>query len=184
MLTIDNPVRIGHQANSIYHGDNPEWIIVYANVRSEDLVDVSNIEVFDNLLDAADPNGEHHHIEGFGGAFGQIDYLIVDPEHAPTMALARETLERLDDYPVLDEEHWGNLEYEQAYEWVTSELERRWAWFDRSNEFIELVAGEYLNLHNYGSEAPTEWDHPHDRKVLADAIRNARKHQRGQVVTY
>jgi hypothetical protein len=47
-------------------------------------------------------------------AVGWCDYLLVNPECKDAVALADKILDKLDDYPVVNEEHWSNLETEEA----------------------------------------------------------------------
>lgn len=98
--------------SSAYWGDRGNWLIVLAVHRDSDCLTRSNFEVATKMLEA-----EGCAIERFNHwAVGWIDYLIINPECKDLVAIAERIRERIDDYPVLDEFHYSNLEQQEAQE--------------------------------------------------------------------
>lgn len=46
-------------------------------------------------------------------ACGWVETILIPQENTKALAIAQEILDKLDDYPVLDEEHYFQLEYEE-----------------------------------------------------------------------
>jgi hypothetical protein len=72
-------------------------------------------------------------------AVGWVDTLRVDPKEASpaTLAALEAELARLDDYPVLDEEHLSGLEWNEAHEfWAQMSVKERVYWCQRARESV------------------------------------------------
>ena len=54
-------------------------------------------------------------------ACGWIDWIAIHPSNKAAMKLADEMLCGLDNYPVLDEDHWSELETNEIEEWWSKE---------------------------------------------------------------
>lgn len=93
-----------------YWGERGEWLIAYAIHRESDALDRSNFVCIQKLLPAHSWEIERasHCLVGW------VDYLIIDPANADAVAIAENAKNRLEDYPVLNEEHFSGLEMEDA----------------------------------------------------------------------
>jgi len=158
-----------HGQPSSYSGERGDFLVAAAVHRDSDTLACSNWQV---LLDRLGGESETIVVERFfHWAVGWIDYLLVDPADTERVSIAEKSRESLNDYPVLDEEHFSNLEYEKFYEYAASELkdlgpdwaERLHAEMEKCNggpgddsaesEMIEAVRASY----GVGDE-PESWE--------------------------
>lgn len=95
--------------------DRQNWRVLISRNRDSDILGESNWHTVVKLIEAADPDGEHHETHSFGHwACGWIEILIIDPDHDAAMAVAGEIVCALAGYPVLDEEDYSEREAEEA----------------------------------------------------------------------
>lgn len=133
---------------SCYYGEHDGWYIVAAVHRDSDALDRSNLQV---LL--ADLGGESESviIERAGHwAVGWIDYLIVNPHAKDKLRIAIAASKRLEDYPVLDDEHFSALEYEEFMELAEAELKEY-------GEDWYTVFQAVVDTHGYESDESSQW---------------------------
>ena len=79
--------------------------------RDSDALDVANHESLIARLEAVDPDGAHHEVMHCGHwAVGWIDHVIVDVSHAGVMGVLATAMGDLEDYPILDEMHYSEVE--------------------------------------------------------------------------
>lgn len=104
-----------------YSGDRVGWHLALSVHRDSEALDRSNWEVIteeilaipdegdpeDELADAAIERMSHW-------AVGWIDYLVVRP-HSTAEKRAIEWKQKLDDYPVADEEHYSQIEWNEEW---------------------------------------------------------------------
>jgi hypothetical protein len=110
-------IREAFSRDSAYWGASQEWYVVAAVNRDSDTLDESNFSVLRARL------GESAKIERANHwACGWVDYLIISPNDRRALRIAIEANKACEDYPVLDEEHFSNLEYEKFWEYAASEL--------------------------------------------------------------
>ena len=109
--------------DSAYWGDRGNWFIVAAVHRDSDALDRSNFSVSEAMLKdnpaSAEWSGEFqpYAIERFNHwAVGWIDYLLIDPECKPLVELGESIQARIENYPVLDESHFSEIESQEANE--------------------------------------------------------------------
>jgi len=99
-------------AHFMYHGDHPDWPITFAVNRDSDPLDRSNFAVAQTKLAALDPHGDTYVVERFNHWLcGWTDNLLVMPE-SPAHQLANLLNAQIDDYPVLDDDHYSQLEWD------------------------------------------------------------------------
>ena len=180
---------IGSRNGLFYYGDREGWYVVAGQNASGDALEESNFRVMaralgiDNVGNPYDgPNGQNADdtaaIESYGGAAGHGQWLLVRPG-SPAEDAAREMLARMEDYPVLDDEDYSELEYQNAHYGVSEELRWRYrnsAWL--TDAARDWIASAYLSEHDYGYEAGTDWDsRRQDRDTLAYAIRDWRQYR-------
>jgi hypothetical protein len=86
--------------------------------RDSDALARSNMAVI--LADLQERFGERVDVARFGHwGVGWIEEIIHDAGHAETVAAVADWRERLEDYPVADEEHWSALELDELTEWCS-----------------------------------------------------------------
>ena len=61
---------------------------------------------------------------------GWIELIMVREGAEALIEVAEDIVDALNEYPVLDEEHWGMLQWEEAVAWwdAASEAEKEWVW--------------------------------------------------------
>ena len=134
-----------------YYGDRGNWYIVLSTHPGADTVTQSNFSVAIQRLAGIRgsnpyPGGNPPDFDGLGVGIptnpidswaietsghwlvGRVETLIVEPG-TKAEGIAREIVEQLEDYPLLDEEHHSNLEFEN-----TKELWASWSISDRIKE--------------------------------------------------
>lgn len=104
-------VRILHCCGNHAHAD---WFIGPVGVhRDSDTLDRANWQTVNDAYDKIDPEGDDHEVLRFGHwAVGWIEEVAYRPG-SQCAALADEFRARLEDYPVLDEHLWSELEMEE-----------------------------------------------------------------------
>lgn len=109
--------------DSAYWGENGDWLVVATLVRDSDCLTRSNFRCMIKLLGGKGIEGgkgsqsinETVAIEEASHwACGWLQYLIINPADLDAVKIAQAALERLSDYPVLDESDWSELETEAA----------------------------------------------------------------------
>lgn len=109
-----------------YWGDHGHWVAVLGQSRDSEAVERSNFRVACAMLAEVDDECYHVDCESHW-AVGWVETLLVDPSNAAALAVAEDIRERLDDYPILDESDWSELETEECNEnwdnWGRSDAE-------------------------------------------------------------
>lgn len=110
-----------HSRDAHYYGDNPDWLIAASVTRESDPLEQSNFASFEAALKAlpavSDWAGEWTPVtteRSSHWAVGWVDYLVIDPACSDAVALAEQMRQRLEDYPVLDEEDLSKREQDEA----------------------------------------------------------------------
>lgn len=109
--------------DSHYRGECGSWLVCATLNRDADCLSRSNYRCFVQALGGKGTEGAKGNEdisdsvaieEASHWACGWIQYLIVDPACLESVKTAEEILERLDNYPVLDDEDFCALEMEEA----------------------------------------------------------------------
>jgi hypothetical protein len=115
------------QTSSAYWGEDSHWLVVATKHRDSDCLTRSNFR----CMVAALAGKENKHAGAKGStalcdtvaieeashwAVGWIQYLVIDPADIEKVKQAEQLLAKLEDYPVLNEEDWSELETEEANE--------------------------------------------------------------------
>ena len=97
--------------------DKQEWLVLpCAHNRDSDCLTESNFYVAEKMLEKIDPEGNDHSNERFGHwANGWFEIIVVRP-NTPAAKEAERIQEKLNDYPVLDEDDFSEREYKAAQE--------------------------------------------------------------------
>lgn len=164
MRTIDQEFKA--VGSSCYFGGRGHWLIAAAIHRDSGALERSNFEVMEKRL-RGDSTIAASEIEAVAierashWAVGWIDYLLVNPESGPAASLAQSMIEAIEDYPVLDEEHFSQLETDEADQiWRDCYRERDRIQYIREHrsqfefrdlaDMIACVRGKYFS--GYASE--------------------------------
>ena len=110
----DDCNKAGHPC--AYWGDHGHWLVVVGRHRESDVLERSNFQVAQERLEKIDPDccvveSETH------WAVGWVEHLLVDPANARAVQEAEAMREAIEEYPILDEDHFSNLEHEEAAEY-------------------------------------------------------------------
>ncbi len=121
-------------------GDYSDLFVLLARTRDSDLLAESNWEVALEKLGGESESVVIHRYSHW--LCGWLEYLCVR-EGTPQYQLAEEMEESLDGYPVLDDEHYSNLESETA--------DRLWkedySWRERVEHIRENLSD--MSFHNF-----------------------------------
>lgn len=95
----------------VYYGDRADWPIAYAVHRDSELIERSNFESMRAAFDEV--NSSDWAIETTSHwAVGHVDYLLVRPDTG-VVAMADEMRARINDYPILDENLYSEMESDE-----------------------------------------------------------------------
>lgn len=135
--------------DSAYYGENPGWLICpnLGTHRDADALTRSNYAVLEQRLRDSDGDEETWHEELSGHwAVGWVTGLAVEPGTAAAQILAAAESD-IEDYPVLDEEHFSALENGEAVEhWDSLTLSSRVDWLKERGESIFAARADYYEL--------------------------------------
>ena len=116
-----------------YYGERGHWYLVLGTRRAADTLTLSNWAVALERLEGVDGWAVEHSSHW---AAGQVSALLIEPD-SEAEPIAREFTEQLEDYPVLDEEHYSDLESEHT--------EQLWGEIPLRTRILEL-AGEGCSI--------------------------------------
>lgn len=128
------------QTSSAYWGDKPDWLVVAFTHRDADCLARSNYRCFiralggkgtEGLKGSQEINDNVAIEEATHWAVGWVQYLIIKPEAKELVAVADKILEGLEDYPLINEQDFSELEMQEANE--------VWANCYRPKERIEYI---------------------------------------------
>lgn len=116
-------MREEHSKSAAYWGEFPDWLIVLARHRDSDVLANSNFECAKKKLKSisksynADTGEEFENViveSSTHWAVGWVEYLIINPNHKGLVESAEDIRERLEDYPILDENDFSEREMNEA----------------------------------------------------------------------
>lgn len=104
-----------------YYGERPDWLVFYGQTRDSEALTRSNFECLTNQLrDMCGEEGEQWAIEHFTHwAVGWIESILINPK-GQAVAWAEHWLSALSNYPVVDDDHLSDLEWDETYEYIQS----------------------------------------------------------------
>lgn len=92
----------------------------FGQSRDSDVLERSNFQVACNrlmTLDSDTPDGEECTVQIVREnhwAVGWVEWIAIHESNAPALDLARELCSKANDYPILDESHFSDLEWSEA----------------------------------------------------------------------
>ena len=99
---------------SFYNGQHGDWIMLYMTTRDSSILDQSNLEYLKKEFGY--PNQDVDIERASCSLFGYRDYFIVNPENTEFVKKAENILKRLEDYPVLSDDLYSEMEYDEFLE--------------------------------------------------------------------
>lgn len=104
-----------------YYGDHPNWFQVIGQSRDSRLLEQSNYHC---ILKALKKISEDDVIEERAShwACGYIDEIIVNPKNKELVKCAEEILNALENYPIIDEDNFSELKYEECVKYWNNML--------------------------------------------------------------
>lgn len=108
------------QHSAVYWGEHGDWLIIAAQTGQSGSIDRSNFQVL--LKDLGGESDTVRVEQAKHWAVGFVDYLIIDPTNHKALRRAIYAHSAVYDYPILDESHFSDLEYNEAYEFAEGEL--------------------------------------------------------------
>lgn len=141
-----------HSHNAMYWGDRGDWYIAYAIHRESPAIDRSNFSCLKSALekwfnDDVFIERSNHCLVGW------IDYLVINPHNKKLIRATINAKKKIDIYPVLNEDHLSNLEYDEFWEYATGELKHFDNWEDvlqgkinECNDSLSIEHGGGVNV--------------------------------------
>lgn len=110
--------------------DRQDWLVCpLIQTRDSGALQQSNFAVALRELGGESETVEVHRFGHWGPGWYEI--ILVAPD-SPAAKIAEEIEECLENYPVLDEEHWSSLEYNRAADyWEHCSVRERMEWCQR-----------------------------------------------------
>ena len=119
-----NTMDEAHAHSAAYWGDHGGWYIVASQHRDSDSLTRSNFRVLAaRLADTTAMTEESSH-----WAVGWVERLIVAPSDRAALRVALTAHRAMDDYPVLDESDWSELQDSEFWQFAKGELGDRDGW--------------------------------------------------------
>tara|TARA_Y100001938_G_scaffold5948_1_gene7433 strand:+ start:384 stop:1229 length:846 start_codon:yes stop_codon:yes gene_type:complete len=101
--------------------DNRDWLVSSIQLnRDSGLIEKSNFETYIKGLTDIEPEGDHWQIHRFGHwACGWFEVVILNPIDSLVLDQALQDQLSLTDYPILNEDHFSNMQLESFNDWVS-----------------------------------------------------------------
>lgn len=124
-----------------YWGERESWLVVIGRSRDSEALEEANFQAMLKLLggesDTIAIERENH------WACGWVEYILLDPTYITGCIIAGKTLHDLEDYPIIDDELFSQIEHDRFWEYAKSELKA----FDGD---WETILDEVLRESSYG----------------------------------
>lgn len=211
-VTLERWRDVRRGAPLFYHGPSDEWYRVMdrADAEASPCIGRANMDAFEAKLraieqrhrdegvthEACDLEDETETIgcytrESFGGAFGRGEWLFVNPACDEAVAAAVNTLRKLADYPVIDEELWSEYELEEQLDSAAEALQQAGlALGDEARDaahYVYRYADEHHHgwLYSYDDEPPPETEEwwPGPRSVFWGYVAYRRSERQREAAT-
>lgn len=120
-------LKLWELPSSYYGAQWPDWYVVLSQHRDSDSLTRSNfmcmLQALGGESDSVKVIRERH------WAVGWIEWLGVHKDDAKALEIADSITHELDGYPVIDEDHWSDLEWNEAHGcWSSMSLRERVQW--------------------------------------------------------
>lgn len=149
--TVDEHFRKDNASGQpcMYYGKKGDWLVVYGQHRDSEQLVRSN---FRSILKALGGESRSVAIERFGHwAVGWVESILVSPGAKKKLERAQEVMEALRDYPVVDEEDYSQMQWDEFMGFAEGELKGYDGW--------EKVLREEMDKSNSGpGDDHAEWE--------------------------
>lgn len=138
-----------------------DWFITYTHHRDSGLLDQSNAAAIERELqpftDSDDPDvvPEHHHHWGVGWIEGWSIRVFRDDQITAAFRAYHELAQRLDNYPVLDDEDFSRRQYEATLDNLADAVWRLKDEYDLPQDWESVVYG-WFSEHNCAAIEDTD----------------------------
>ena len=147
-----------HAQSAAYWGNHGDWLIVASQHRDSDTLTRSNFRVLAARLAGTTATTE----ESCHWAVGWVERLIVARTDRAALRVALAAHKAIDDYPVLDESDWSELEDSEFWTFARGELGDRDGW--------EAAIDDAMAASNSGpGDETAEWDILEAARAALDA---------------
>ncbi len=147
-----------------YWGENDDWLTAVAMHRDSDALERSNFRVISSDLMARFPDDVT--VETFSHwLVGHTEECLVRPD-SPAADAAQAWRDKLDDYPVADEDDFSEEETNESLESAAEFVRSEYRWYPRLVANAETVASYlYANTEDYSKWVTLGgwWPHVHER---------------------
>ncbi len=94
-----------------YFGNHGDWLMAYTSANCSDIVTRANFIALQRALPE-----DSFIVEDFKGPLSGVHggWVLLNPDNTEAVATAERILTKLEDYPVIDDEVWSELEYDEA----------------------------------------------------------------------
>lgn len=128
-MTIEHsfkPIQSSARECFAYMGEREGWLIVAGQSRDSSTLERSNFRSILRLLGGEDDD-RGVSVERFNHwAVGWVESILIRPDAEEMISRAMELTAKLEDYPVVDEDDWSSLEWDEACEtWERASLSER-----------------------------------------------------------
>ena len=134
---------------SYYNGQHGHWIMLYMTTRNSSLLDMSNLEYLKKEFGY--PSQDVDIERASCSLFGYRDYFIVNPGNTEFVKKAENILKRLEGYPVLSDDLYSEMEYDEFLECLDIAEKGLSAEYDGIHELLEKYNAEIHAL-SYDNE--------------------------------
>ena len=129
--------------DSYFGQEWPEYYVFLGQNRDSDSLTRSNFECALTAIggesDTVEIVRERH------WAVGWVEWIAIHESNTVALAKADAVLDKLEDYPVVNEDHWSNLEYEEACDyWERMTVRQRAEYCKRADISIFAARRDYL----------------------------------------
>jgi hypothetical protein len=107
-------IKQEHSNSAAYWGENDSWLIAYAINRDSHALERSNFRIM--LRDLGGESDTVNISRSNHWACGWVEYITLDPSDLAKVKIARANLARIENYPVLNDEDYGQEEQDEAQE--------------------------------------------------------------------
>jgi hypothetical protein len=180
-----------------YWGEHGDWLVAMGQHRDSDILTRCNWKVLVRLLDALEVEDAYVVESESHWAVGWVEHLLINPDCRAAVFIAEAAMKQIEDYPILDEDAWSEMESDEAWEeWKSwghrdfvDMLERE---FGLSSSTVDLLmeskdelytylndeSGEPYTFSNSGCSFGSKWlVHDMDRDAMNKLIRQLRNKQ-------
>jgi hypothetical protein len=124
--------------------ERDDWFVApVIQTRDSGALERSNFAVFLNLIGGESETIEIHKFGHWGP--GWFEIILISPENKEAVKAGNEISEKVQDYPILDEDDFSEREFEDACEyWENMSLRDRIYYCDRAGLSIFAARSEYI----------------------------------------